>query len=115
MIDSRGARARRGGGALGCESAIDISIANGMPRENTGQLLVCFQTISYNSFAPFHATFIIKAERAVLETRRAPSRQMEAQMTTCNNSSKYSTDSQNWEYPSSLKLYSFSPVNGGAQ
>jgi hypothetical protein len=40
---------------------------------------------------------------------------MEAQMTTCNNSSKYSTDSQNWEYPSSLNLYSFSPVNGGAR
>jgi hypothetical protein len=79
-------------------------------------LLMLFPGDMWYTFgAPFHATFIIKAERAVLETRRAPSRQMEAQMTTCNNSSKCTTDSQNWEYPSPLKLYSFSCVNGGAR
>jgi hypothetical protein len=77
------------------------------------QLLVFSRQMCYHIECSF--TSFLKQNAQGLATPGVPSRQMEAQMTTCNNSSKCTTDSQNWEYPSPLKLYSFSCVNGGAR
>jgi hypothetical protein len=46
-------------------------------RDNRSLLMLFPGDMWYYCCAPFHATFIIKAERAVLETRRAPSQHKE--------------------------------------